>query len=260
MLTSTNVNHSDVLLTDSDLAPVDWANRDSAAEVVLLCEHAGNAVPEILGDLGVSSDVLNSHRGWDIGAEALARAIADGLNAPLILQRYSRLVIDCNRPPQHGDSVLTVSDGVDLPGNKQLSAIQVAQRVTAIFEPLDAALHEVFDAAPRRAAFSIHSFTPKMNGQDRPWHAGLLCRTDMATAASLQKAIGAIAPDKTVALNEPYRIDDASDWFIPAHAEPRNLRHTLIEIRNDELSSPEGITFWADVLVASINQILDEPQ
>ena len=85
------------LLTPADPQPVELVNADSAVPVLLLCEHAGNAVPEALDGLGVSDEVLNSHRGWDIGAEHMARQLADILGAPLILQRYSRLVIDANR-------------------------------------------------------------------------------------------------------------------------------------------------------------------
>jgi len=247
------------LLSGDDPAPVEWVNRGSLAEVALLCEHAGHAVPERYGNMGVDADVLDSHRGWDVGADALARAVADRLDAPLILQRYSRLVIDCNRPPTHKGSIPAISDGEEIPGNVDLDHEEIAQRVTEIFEPMDAALCEVFDAAPRRAAFSIHTFTPTMKGQDRPWHAGMLCRADMPTAISLQETISRLAPDKVVAINEPYQIEDESDWFIPSHAEARGLRHSLIEIRNNELSTPEGIAFWADILATAITDVLDRP-
>lgn len=258
MLTSPQSQTTKKLLSGSDPAPVEWVNKGSTARVALLCEHAGQAVPEKLEDLGVTHDILNSHRGWDLGTNALARAVAKRLDAPLILQRYSRLVIDCNRPPSHADSMPSISDSVPIPANTGLNAEQAAKRVTEIFQPLDDALNDMFYAAPRTAAFSIHSFTPAMNGQDRPWHAGLLCRADMKTAHTLQDAITVRAPDKTVAINEPYQIDDASDWFIPVHAEARNLRHTLIEIRNDELATPNGIAFWADTLAAAITHVLDQ--
>ena len=258
MLTGSQNQTTHRLLSASDPAPVEWMNKGSPARVALLCEHAGQAVPRALEGLGVTHDILNSHRGWDLGADALARGIAKRLDAPLILQRYSRLVIDCNRPPSHPDSMPSISDGVPIPANSDLSADDVTRRVTEIFQPLHDALNVLFDVAPRTAAFSIHSFTPAMNGQDRPWHAGLLCRADIKTAQTLQNAITAHAPDKTVAINEPYQIDDASDWFIPVHAEARNLRHTLIEIRHDELSTPDGIAFWADTLAAAITQVLDQ--
>lgn len=258
MLTSPEDQTSATLLCPADPVPVEWANRESAAEVVLLCEHAGQAIPTKLADLGVSAQVLNSHRGWDVGAENLARAVAQKLKAPLILQRYSRLVIDCNRPPRHQDSIIANSDGIDIPANIGICDAETAERITEIFDPLDAAMQDVFSTAPRRAAFSIHSFTPTMNGQDRPWHAGLLCRADMPTAQALKHAIETRAPDKSVAINEPYQIDEASDWFIPAHVEPRGLKHTLIEIRNDELSTPENTAFWADTLAVAITQILED--
>ena len=97
------------LLSANDPAPVMWVNRESQAPVLLLCEHAGNAVPAAHGTLGLPSDQLNSHIAWDIGAAAVARTMADLLQAPLLMQRYSRLVIDCNRPPGSNQSIPELS-------------------------------------------------------------------------------------------------------------------------------------------------------
>ena len=107
----TEASHAS-LLRSGDPDPVDLVNSQSSAPIFLLCEHAGRAIPASLKNLGLDEPTLRSHRGWDIGAEALARALADRLNAPLILQRYSRLVIDANRPPRSAESILQESDGV----------------------------------------------------------------------------------------------------------------------------------------------------
>ena len=112
---------SSTLLTPADPAPVEIVNGQSDAPVLLLCEHAGNEVPAALGNLGVSDEILASHRGYDIGAEYVARLLADLLHAPLILQRYSRLVIDANRPPSSPQAVLEISDGATIPGNQSLA-------------------------------------------------------------------------------------------------------------------------------------------
>jgi len=245
------------LLGPSDPRPVEWVNEDSPAPVLLLCEHAGQAVPSALGGLDLPPQALDGHIGWDIGAEALARAVADRLSAPLVLQRYSRLVIDCNRPPDTPQSVPAVSDGVEIAANARASTAERAARRQEIFDPLDRAIAEGFVRHERRAAFSIHSFTPRMNGHDRAWHAGFLARADAVTARGLIAHVAGMQKALVLGLNEPYEIEDETDWFIPRHAEPRGLAHSLIEIRNDQLRDGAGVTRWAALLSDAIAAILE---
>lgn len=244
------------LLTGSDPAPVEWVNRGSASPVALVCEHAGRAVPSRLGGLGVSSADLERHIGWDIGAADVARALAARLDAPLVLQRYSRLVIDCNRPPESSLATPARSDGTDVPANRDLTEPARRCRIDEIFRPYDDAVTELLDGAPRRLAFSIHSFTPTLDGVARPWDAGVLFRRDARTSPALARTLLDAEPDLAVGLNEPYRIDDASDWFVPRHAEPRGIGHGLIEIRNDHLRDAAGRERWAARLASAIGVLL----
>ncbi len=246
------------LLSPRDPAPVEWVNPSSASPILLLCEHAGQAIPEAFGNMGLPSGAIDRHIGWDIGAEALARALATRLSAPLIIQRYSRLVIDCNRPPHSRGAVPSVSDGTVIPQNTELGEADRLARVRAIFDPMEQALRDGFAAHPRRAAFSIHSYTPQMSdGQHRSWHAGFLARADDQTSQIMMDHIAAQAPDLVLGFNEPYQLDDASDWFIPAHAEARGLAHALIEIRNDGLLEDAGVNRWADLLAGAMSKVLE---
>ena len=244
---------ADTLLSAEDPPPVEVVATNSPYPLFLLCEHAGRAIPASLGDLGVCSAVLDSHRGWDIGAEDLARALAARLGAPLVIQRYSRLVIDCNRPPDSPLAVPTESDGTRILGNLRGD---MRVRAREIFEPMNAAIDDML-ATSRKAAFSVHSFTPAMDGEARPWHAGFLSRADLATAGALRDHIAAARPDLTLAINEPYQIEPDSDWFIPAHAEPRGLKHCLIEVRNDQLCDEADVTLWADLLADAITTVVE---
>lgn len=250
----------DTLLRASDPRPVEVFRAKAASPILLLCEHAGQAVPQALNGLGLSEGAIDQHIGWDIGAEKLARAVSERLCCPLILQRYSRLVIDCNRPPGSDGSIPAISDGVAVPGNQGLAADDLMRRRQAIFDPMDDAIVAAFDAHPRQAVFSIHSFTRKFQGQERVWDAGFLARQDIKAARQLMRIISTQAPALNLALNEPYQIDDASDWFIPHHAETRGVRHTLIEVRNDHLTDQRGIARWADLLAPAITSVLEEPQ
>ena len=248
----------DTLLSASDPAPVEIVNPDSAAPVLLVCEHAGRAVPAALGALGVSNEVLTSHRGWDIGAEAVARHLAGALDAPLVIQRYSRLVIDANRPPGSDDSMPWTSDGIDIPGNWTLTPEDRMRRVAEIFEPFDQAITQGFSAHPRKAAFSIHSYTPRFGGADRPWHAGFLTRQSPKTAERLMASVAGAAPDLVLGLNQPYQVDSQTDWFIPVHAETRGLPHCLIEIRNDQIGHSDGAALWGQLLTCAIRALLKD--
>ena len=244
------------LLSDLDQNPVELVNETSKAPVLFLCEHAGRAIPKTLGTLGLNEKTLMSHRGWDIGAEALARNLANRLNAPLILQRYSRLVIDGNRPPGSPESILEVSDGVEIAVNKKLSLHEREAREKAIFAPMDQAINDAFSASQRIAAFSIHSFSPQLGGQSRPWHAGFLTRRSVSTAEALIVSLKGQRPSLNLAINKPYFVDDENDWFIPSHVEVRSLPHCLIEVRNDQISDEVGINLWSDLLGTALSSFL----
>lgn len=250
--------NNQLLLGAHEPAPVKWHNRHCASPVLLICEHAGQHVPQRLDNLGLPAEELNKHIGWDIGASALAMQISDILQAPLVSQRYSRLVIDCNRPPDTPGSVPSISDGVIVPANQHATAAEIAARQAEIFIPFNAAIEDAFSLHPRTAAFSIHSFTPTMDGVARPWHAGFLSRGDLDTANRLINQIANRNGDLTLAINQPYQIDDETDWFIPQHAEAREIMHTLIEVRNDQLCSTQGIEYWADLISSAIVHVLQE--
>ena len=244
------------LLAPSEPPPVDCVTFDNPGPVLLLCEHAGRRVPAALNNLGLSDEVLVSHRAWDIGAEDVARGLSAKLRAPLILQRYSRLVIDANRPPGGTGSIPEISDRVEIPGNIGLFASERDARIAQIFAPMEAAIDAAFTPATR-ACFSIHSFTPRMDGTDRPWHAGFLTRASTATGEFLMDALLRRRPDLLLALNQPYQIEDDTDWFIPRHAEARGLPHCLIEIRNDLIDNPNGAAQWAELLASAIGDFME---
>ena len=246
-----NAAEAQNLLSDSDPFPVEHVNWKDPAPILLLCEHAGRTIPENLDNLQLSEDTLLSHRAWDIGAEQLARLISERLKAPLIIQRYSRLVIDTNRPPGVPCSIPETSDGVVIPGNLNLTSRAKQDRVNEIFAPMDH-LIETSLSQGIRACFSIHSFTSQMNGKQRPWHAGFLTRRSTETANALMASISRQDPDLGLVLNEPYQIEDESDWFIPRYAEALNLPHCLIEVRNDQIDHPDGVKHWADLLADAI--------
>ena len=246
-----------LLQPDMDLDPVIRIDATGSSGILLVCEHAGNAVPRKIG-LGISAEAMTSHIAWDIGAARLTELLASKLGAAAYLQRYSRLVIDCNRPPGVPDSIPEVSDGVHVPANERLDATERNSRVADIFQPFDDALRTHLDGNPVKAAISVHSFTRTFGGFRRPWDIGLLFRQDTATSERLLAYLEAKYPELVVEANQPYRIDDASDWFVPRHAEPRRIPHSLIEVCNDRIATRNGQEKWADMLADALNHALAE--
>ncbi|OYX07851.1 MAG: hypothetical protein B7Z08_11645 [Sphingomonadales bacterium 32-68-7] len=166
------------LLAQPDPSPVQVHNPGGASPFLLLGDHAGNAIPAALGALGLGPADLGRHIAWDLGIAALGPMLADRLDAPFISQAYSRLVIDCNRDPDGPEAIVEVSDGTPVPGNRGLSEALRRQRIAAIHRPYhDAvaqALRERHAAGVQIHLVSLHSFTPTMDGFDRPWEIGVL--------------------------------------------------------------------------------------
>ncbi|WP_437329078.1 N-formylglutamate amidohydrolase [Sorangium sp. So ce381] len=232
-------------------------NPEGPSSAVLLCDHASNAVPRSLPELGRQHEALREHTGWDIGAARLSRRMSALLDAPLVLSGYSRLVIDCNRPLGSPTSIPEISCGVPIPGNA-IDAAEAGARADACFWPYHHAITALLDARRERrkrtAILSIHSFTPAMPGQERPWHAAVLYGRDRRLAAPFLEALRR-EPGLCVGDNEPYRVTEGGDYGIPTHGEARGLPCVLLEIRQDGLISDEGVEVWAQRLAASYRAI-----
>jgi predicted N-formylglutamate amidohydrolase len=234
------------LLEPAEPPAFEIVNARGKGSAVLVCDHASNRVPRCMDNLGLDSHQLAGHIAWDPGAADVARALSALLDAPLVLSGYSRLVIDCNRPLQSRESIAEQSAGVPVPGNRYLSAQERERRIATFFQPYHQAIDQLLDARRRQPTvlLSIHSFAATLNGQHRPWHAGVAYRHDHRLAQRLHEALRQRG-DIDVGYNQPYPIDDAFDYTIPVHGEGRGLASTMIEIRQNEIQSPATAAAWA---------------
>lgn len=246
------------LLGSQDPDPVERRAGEAQSPLLLICEHAGQAVPKHLADEAPPHAEMQRHIAWDIGAAAVTRSISDKLHAPAILQRYSRLVIDCNRPPGVPSSMPKVSDGTKIPFNQEISEPERVARIEEIFRPFEAAISAAIDARPPALLADIHSFTPVMQGFKRPWEVGLLFNRDDKGAHALMHELLNRRPGVVAAFNEPYRVTDLSDYTIPSHGEKRGIQHVLIEIRNDLIDTPQGVERWSSLLAACFEAMLKD--
>jgi predicted N-formylglutamate amidohydrolase len=236
------------LLAADELAPVSVHNAGAASPFVLVADHSGNATPRALGQLGIAAAELERHIAWDIGIASLGRLLADALGATLIQQNYSRLVIDCNRPPGVAASIPDISELTPIPGNLALSEAAKAARARAVFWPYHERIEAELDHRRQdgRAAvlIALHSFTPRFKGVARPWHVALLYHRDPRLAQQLL-ALFKEETELVVGDNKPYFVSDETDYTIPVHGERRGLPHALIEIRQDLIAEPGGQHAWA---------------
>lgn len=221
--------------------------HDASSPFFITCDHASNKIPESLGTLGLEDAELKRHIAWDIGAAEVSKSLSRQLNATLVMQNYSRLVIDCNRPHDHEHLIPAFSEATNIPGNRDVTERARASRIDEIFTPYHDAITDLMDQRQGRAEstvfVAIHSFTPNYHGRQRPWDIGILYRDDCRLADPM---LAELNTDKSICVgdNEPYQIDH-KDYGIPVHAEARGIAHVLIEIRQDLISSPAGQQAWA---------------
>ena len=239
------------LLDPDEPDPVTLDNETGSSVFFLACDHAGRAIPRRLGRLGLPEGETRRHIAWDIGIAGVGQRLSRLLDAAVILQTYSRLVIDCNRDPDVPSSIPEISETTEIPGNRGLDAAARAARVQAIFRPYHDALAAALDrrAMDGRASVlvALHSFTPVFKGEARPWHAAVLYNRDGRLAhclfALLQAEEGFHIGD-----NQPYRVSDLTDYTVPVHGERRGLPYVEIEIRQDLIAEPVGQEEWAERL------------
>jgi len=233
-------------------------NAGGKSPFLLTCDHYGRLIPEMLGDLGLPEAERRRHIGWDIGIAGVAEQMAAALDAHLVAQRYSRLVIDCNRPPEATSSIPRISEATTVPGNEGLSREAAARRRELIFDPYHRRIDEVIDARKHSGQptvlVSLHSFTPVYAGVARPWHIGTLYQHDTMLPPLVLQGFRA-ETDLVVGDNEPYAVSDDTDYTIPVHGEKRGLMNTGIEIRQDLISDQAGETAWAERLTRVFRDI-----
>jgi predicted N-formylglutamate amidohydrolase len=217
---------------------------DGIAPVLLLCDHASDAVPPDIV-LGVPPETMGKHVAVDIGAGPLTRALAARLACPAILGTVSRLVIDLHRVPIE-------SDGHPVPGNV---GADLGMRIARFHAPYHRAIAAEVRRRRPELIVAVHSFTRQLEtaaGPPRPWQCGVLYNRDARaarTAVAWLRARGLTTGD-----NEPYsgRLLNAT---LNRHAEANGVPSLSIEVRNDLIATPAGQAEWADVLAALIGAL-----
>ncbi len=255
------MDHSKGPAPPRDDAAVEWIEGPLNAGALLICDHAGNALPEGYGTLGLPPSELERHIGYDIGAADLTRGLAARLRAPAVLSRFSRLLIDPNRGADDPTLVMQLSDGAIIPGNAGIDEEEIERRLTLSWRPYRAAVSQAIEAMMKRgpvpAILSIHSFTPCWRGAKRPWEAGILWDSDPRLAPPL--IAGLADAGFVVGDNEPYGgalVGDTLDEQVTR----RGIPGLLIEIRQDLIASKPQAAAMAERLAPVLENLLSRPE
>jgi predicted N-formylglutamate amidohydrolase len=221
---------------------------EGRSDFIIVADHASARIPLRLANLGLPDSELKRHIAWDIGALSVARRVAELIDAPLLAQNYSRLVIDCNRDPKVVTSIPRVSELREIPGNSRLSAAEIDARRMEIFDPYHRRIRELLDhrqASGRRVILvAQHTMTDVYKGDRRQMHAAVLYNRDRRFAGVVLNMLRR-ERHLIIADNEPYFVSDETDYTIPHHAEARSLLHVELEIRQDLVNDAAGQAEWA---------------
>ncbi len=233
---------------------------DGRSPVFVVCEHASNLLPSRYGNLGLSDEALSSHIAWDPGALAVARGLSASLDATLVSQRFSRLIYDCNRPPESPGAMPELSEIYEIPGNRGLSTAEREARTRALYIPFHDRIETLVKERAARGQptvlVTIHSFTPVYNGKPRAVELGILHDED-AWLADRMLAAAAEAPLYRTERNEPYGPKDGVTHTLKLHGIANGLYNVMIEVRNDLIVDEVSQGVMADYLSGLIRTSLD---
>lgn len=238
--------------------PAQVVNPLGKSDILLVCEHASNYIPQDFNNLGLTHEEVQSHIGWDIGAEATARLLSEKLDACLIAQSYSRLLYDCNRPPTELSAIPRLSEVTEIPGNKDLTQQQRDYRVEQIYLPFHEEIAEQIKAraaAGRRTILvTVHSFTPVFKEVIRPVQLGVICELDNSFAKNVCQQAQQLS-DFDVRLNEPYGPSDPVLHMVTKHGTDNQLDNVMLEVRNDLIVDSAGQEVWAQLIADTLNKV-----
>lgn len=228
--------------------------------LIILCDHASNALPGAYGTLGLPPAQLERHIAYDIGAAAIVEFMARKLDVPAVLSRFSRLLIDPNRGSDDPTLIMRISDGAVVPGNRVLDEAERQRRIDTWYEPYHQAVEATINACIATGKppilLSVHSFTESWKGWPRPWHAGVLWDSDPRLAKPLIAALEAEG-DLFVGDNEPYsgKLIGDTMW---RHGTNRGLAHAIIEVRQDLIVSESGQHAWGNRLARIMKALVPD--
>ncbi len=222
--------------------------------ILVTCEHGGNALPAEYASLFVGhEDVLDTHRGYDIGVLPVALHLADLLSAPIVFSTTTRLLIELNRSTRSATWFSAYTRVLPSEIKSEIAARYYQPYWNRVTQLLDDAV----SAGRSVTHLSMHSFTPVLDDDVRTMHAGLLFDPDrpreLALCEAWRPALQAAMPDRIIAINQPYA--GKGDGLTTSMRE-RYPDHAYVgievEVRNDLLHDTHQQHQWARTLAHTL--------
>ncbi len=235
-------------------------NEEGQCPILLVCDHASNHIPAHYRDLGLGKSDLQRHIAWDIGAAAITENLSNVFDAPAVLACFSRLLIDPNRSLDTPGLIPESSDDTSIPGNQNLGEQERDLRIKHYYQPFHDTIARLAKGFANRdivpLVVAIHSYTPEMGGNRRPWHAGFLWDRDPRLAQAFIK--GLRERNLMVGDNEPY---SGRDLFhtMNIHGARYGFPQVTVEIRQDEIDHTDGIIKWSEIMEQELRKIAAMP-
>ncbi len=246
------------LLEENDLEPFRIERENtSTSQFVIVCDHAGQNFPKKLNNLGLPEAETKKHITYDIGTEEVGSYIGEKLDAITFIAHYSRLVADVNRGPTHSDFMMPVSDGIQVPGNKNISDQERQARIDEVYNPYQNTIRSKIDERINDGKdsfmLSIHSFTPEMNNYKRPWEIGILWMDDDYRSQEIILSLQKNNPDMCIGDNQPYSLKEDKNFnnTVELQATSRGIPSMIVEIRQDMIDTPAKAQRISDVFLES---------
>lgn len=234
-------------------------NGAGRGRAVILCEHASHHIPGRYNGLGLSQSDRRSHAAWDPGARAVALALSKALDAPLVASRISRLVYDCNRPPEAPSAMPAKSEVIEVPGNMNLRPDQREEREMTVYRPFCDAVTRLIESRKSQgletALITMHSFTPIYFGAPRDVEIGILHDADSRLADAMLAAAPALS-HRRIERNAPYGPQDGVTHSLQLHGIRHGLANVMIEVRNDLMKTPTEEAQVAEELLTLLRPAL----
>ncbi len=240
-------------------------NEAGAGPILIACDHASNRIPRSMNGLGIDPRLLGLHIAYDIGAQQVAMRLSENFDAPLLLANYSRLALDLNRFPEDPGMFLEVSDEHRIPGNELLDQASREVRVRHLFEPYHQKFGSMVSIIKQKyrqpIILSVHSFTNKFNGLERPWSFGVLWDHDENLAknllSNLEQQAQEQVPPMQIGDNKPYHANSPQGYSLVVHAKNTGVEMALVEIRQDLIGDAPGQQWASEILFESILPLLN---
>ena len=231
-------------------------NPQGTSSVLLVCEHASNFIPPEYNALGLADDDQDSHIAWDPGALALSHHLSEMLDARLVHSNISRLIYDCNRPPEALDAMPAASEGRVIPGNEVIDGDERARRIARFYDPFKMLLADTLKSMSGKPVLvTIHSFTPVYHGQARDVEFGILNDED-TRLADLMLEHASAHTKLNVMRNEPYGPQHGVTHTLKQHGVENGYLNVMLEFSNRLLTSNSEQKAIAEMVAALLRDVL----